>query len=274
MSLRGREIFLGGRSLPVCLPVSFVFLCLISLPAWAFEPDIVKPVAPNGVIQTFGAQSLQEGSYAGGINFEYVKHQTYYRFTLGYAYGITNSIELTLNAPYVYHLETDMPGYYSGFEDIGAALKYRFLEQGAYGPSAAVLLMGYTPTGSDAFSREGGVGGGVVLSRRVGPFMGNVNWVYTVPGQSVLKNEWDFLAGLDFSAARNLKMLAELHIRKGQSSSTVNLTEGRFGYRLFTEKFFSTVAVGYDFKDRNPEFRVIVSLTLVGKPAGASNSTR
>lgn len=263
----GKGIFLAWRRLPVYL----IFLILAFLqaePAAAFDPDIVKPVAPNGIIETFGTQSLQTNSFAMGVDLEYARHETYYLSNFGFAYGITNRIEFTLNVPYVYNLEANPPANFSGVEDVGAALKYRFLDQeGSYSPSAAVLLMGYLPTGNGILSRGGGAGTGLVLSRRVGPFMGNLNGIYTIPGNPGLKDEWDVLAGLDFSAANNLKMLGELQIRKGPYSNRVDQAEGRIGFRVFTEHFYSTVALGYDFKERDPQFRVLISLTAVsGKP--------
>ena len=47
------------------------------------------------------------------------------------------------------------------------------------------------------------------------------------------------------------------------SESLVNL-EGRFGYRFMTTDYlYTTIGVGTDFKNRSPEYRVMLSITAI-----------
>lgn len=237
-------------------PVLLLFPLLFVSRAAAVELNVVKPMPPFGVFSSFSAQSLKKGDLLIGLNIERAKGPAFYRHVLGASYGLTNRFELTLNVPFMD--EIDGKG---GFEDIGAALKYRFLDEGKYGPSAALIAMGFVPSGRDEFSRGGGVGGGLAVSRKIGPFMGHLNGLFIKSGDSALRNEWDVIAGVDFSASHSHKMLAEFLMRKGPFSSKVDQSEVRLGYRFFGETLSNTIGVGFDLKDRTPQYRIIFSIS-------------
>ncbi|MDA8169482.1 MAG: hypothetical protein M0Z59_07270 [Nitrospiraceae bacterium] len=234
------------------------FLLLLPRISQAFELSTVKPQPPFGVFSTFSTQSLRQGDVSFGINIERTQSPDFYRHTLGFAYGVTNRAEITLNLPYVDGFEGE-----SGFEDLGAAFKYRFIDQGRYGPSAAILVTGYAPTGRDEFSRNGGVGGGLALGRKLGPLMANLNAIITKPGKSSLKNEFDLLAGLEFAATHNIRALGEFQLRKEAFSSKVDLSELRFGLRYIGDSFYNTIGVGFNLKNGDPQFRVIFQIGAI-----------
>jgi hypothetical protein len=143
-------------------------------------------------------------------------------------------------------------------------IKHRFFDEGKYGPSLAYVLNVSVPTGADRLSTDGRYGIGLVVSKRVGPVNGHLNFFYEEPGSHSLDEEISFLAGLDFAAAHNFKFLAELYCRKSHTSEKIDTIEGRFGYRLkTTEYIYTTFGAGFDFKNRNPETRVLFTVTFL-----------
>ncbi len=243
----------------------FLFFLLIpSVRSDAEELSLVVPLAPYSVFRTWSAFSLPKGSTSISYDIERSKDPSYYLHLLGLSYGISDRAEVTLNVPYIDNLQGG-----SGFEDIGGAFKYRLRAEGRYSPAASLLVMGYLPTGRDALSRDGGVGAGAALSRKLGPLMAHANVIYTVSGKSSLKDEFDFLAGLDFAAAHNLKMLGEFQLRKSAFSNRVDLSEIRFGYRLSSGGVYNTLGIGFDLKNRHPEFRLMLAFgASFGRLAG------
>jgi hypothetical protein len=102
------------------------------------------------------------------------------------------------------------------------------------------------------------------MSKRVGPVNGHLNLFYIKPGNSDLEDEVSFLAGLDFAASHNFKILAELFCRKSFFSKKFDTIEGRVGYRIRTTDFiYTTLGIGTDFKKRSPETRVMLTVTFL-----------
>jgi hypothetical protein len=183
----------------------------------------------------------------------------FYRLTFKTAYGLTDSIELELTAPYDFGSGTT-----DGFEDISLGMKHRFFEEGKYGPSLAYILIVSPPTGREGLTTDGSYGAGLVVSKRVGPVNGHANLFYIKPGKGGLEDEVSFLAGLDFAASHNFKILAELYCRKSFFSNKFDTIEGRAGYRIKTTDFiYTTLGVGTDFKRRTPESRVMLTVTFL-----------
>jgi hypothetical protein len=154
-----------------------------------------------------------------------------------------------------------------GFEDIALGFKHRFFDEGKYGPSLACILNTSIPSGREGFSTDGRFGIGFIVSKRVGPVKGHVNLFYEKPGKRSLEDELSFLAGLDFAAAHNFKILAELYCKKGHDSGKIDSVEGRIGYRIKTTDFiYTTFGVGFDLKNRNPETRIMFSVSFLLPP--------
>ncbi len=219
------------------------------------ELGLVRPLAPYSVFSTFSAFSLPKGGTSIAYTIERSKDPSFYRHTLGFSYGISSRAELTADLPYLDGIEGG-----SGFEDLGGAFKYRFLDTGRYRPAVAVLVFGYLPTGEGSLSRDGGGGGGLALSRPLGPLLAHANLIYTVSGKGSLHDEVDFLSGLEFAATHSLRMLGEFQLRNSAVTNTVDLSEVRFGYRLSSGDIFNTFGIGFDLKNRHPKFRIIFSI--------------
>ena len=119
-------------------------------------------------------------------------------------------------------------------------------------------------TGKKDFSTNGRLGAGLVLSKKIGPVNGHANLFFKKAGDKEYGDEVNFAAGFDFSAANNVKLLAELYSRKVEGTGRKDKLEWRLGYRfLANENIFTTIGVGADFKSRNPEYRIMFSLSVV-----------
>ena len=227
--------------------------------SYGFEIKGLQPLDPNGVFSTFSAESLSKGKVAFSAGGEISVSPDLYRLIFKGAYGITDNVELELTAPYEFGSGTP-----DGFEDVSLGIKHRFFEEGKYGPSLAYLLIASVPTGSERLTTDGRYGGGLIVSKRVGPVNGHANLFYMKPGKGRLEDEVSFLAGLDFAAAHNFKLLAELYCRKSHFSKKFDTIEGRAGYRIMTTDFiYTTLGIGTDFKKRSPETRVMLTVTFL-----------
>jgi hypothetical protein len=236
-----------------------VILLLLCGNSYGFEIKGLQPVDPYGIFSTFSADSLPKGKAAFSAGTELSIDPDFYRFIFKTAYGLTDNIELNMTVPYVFGSD-----YVDGFEDFALGYKHRFFDEGKYGPSLAYVLSASLPSGRNKLSTEGRYGLGFIISKRVGPVNGHLNLFYAKPGKGKLEEEISFLAGMDFAAAHNFKLLAELLVMKSHVSTKIDSIEGRFGYRIKTTDFiYTTLGAGFDFKNRNPETRVMFILTFL-----------
>jgi len=238
-------------------------MLLLSRPSSAFDISGIQPVAPNGIFSTFSAESLPKNKVSVEAGFEKSKEPDFYRFSLKSAYGISDSIEFDMTIPYVYHFNSAV----DGMEDISIGFKHRFYDEGKYGPSLAYLINASINNGANEFSTNGRVGIGLIVSKRVGPFKGHMNLFYERPGKGSLEDEIAFLGGIEFSAAHNFKMLAEILAKKGHFSNKYDQVEARFGYRIKTsDRIYTTLGMGVDLKKRTPEYRILISISYTSPP--------
>jgi hypothetical protein len=236
-----------------------LILFLIHETAHAVELKGLQPVDPYGVFSTFSTESFAKGKVAFSTGAEVSLNPDLYRFIMKTAYGLSDVVELDMTLPYVFGSDVR-----DGFEDAAIGVKHRFFEEGKYGPSLAYIINVSLPTGSERLTTDGRYGAGLIVSKRVGPVNGHMNFLYEKTGTGELKDELTFLAGLDFSAAHNFKVLSELVVRKGHDSSDINLIEGRIGYRIkTTDSIYTTFGAGFDFKRRSPQTRLMFSVTFV-----------
>lgn len=234
-------------------------LFLLSGISYGFEVTGIQPVDPYGIFSTFSAESLPGGKAAFSAGTEVSIDPDFYRFMFKSAYGITDNLEISLTVPYV--LGSDAS---DGFEDAAFGLKHRFFDEGKYGPSLAYILNASLPSGRGNLSTDGRYGLGFIVSKRIGPVNGHLNLFYEKPGSGKYKEDISFLAGLDFAAAHNFKFLAELYCKKSHNSDKLDSVEARLGYRFKTTEFiYTTFGAGFDLKNRNPETRLIFTVTFL-----------
>jgi hypothetical protein len=240
----------------ILLPLILCFLPFHG--AYGFDTAGLRPLAPNGVFSAFSAQTLGKGRVSFSLGAEVSREPDYIRATLGMSYAISDNQDLILNFPYVDGEES------GGMEDAALGFRHRFFDEGRYGPSLAYIITATIPSGRDDFTTEGSIGAGLIISKRVGPVYGHLNLLYSMPGTSRLKNEISMIAGIDFSASHNSRILAEFYIRKGYFSDELDRTEIRGGYRFITGKdIYTTIGIGTDIKRRVPEFRAMLSVTII-----------
>jgi len=233
-------------------------LLLFSGESFAFDVSGLQPVAPNSIFSTFSTESLPKNKVSAELGFEKSKDPDFYRFSLKSAYGISDSMEFNLTVPYVYNFNTTT----DGMEDIAIGFKHRFYDEGKYGPSLAYLINASLNNGRDEFSTHGRYGIGLIVSKRVGPFKGHVNFFYERPGTGSLSDEITFLGGIELSAAHNFKMLGELLVQKSHFSNEYDRVEARFGYRIkTTDSIYTTLGIGTDLSRRTPEYRILISVS-------------
>ncbi|MGQ9570864.1 MAG: hypothetical protein ACUVUQ_08505 [Thermodesulfovibrionales bacterium] len=241
--------------------LSFIFIALsLSRNVNAFDLTGLQPVAPYSVFSTFSAESMPKGKIAFSSDAEILLDPDYYRFLVKSAYGITDNLEICITIPYIHKWADTI----DGFEDPAIGLKHRFLDEDRSGLSVAYILNASLPSGRDEFSTDGRLGAGIILTKRVGPVKGHANFFYEFPGKGSFDEELIFGAGLDFSASHNVKILAELYSKKSHYSEKFDSLEGRFGYRIkATDLLFTTLGVGFNFKDKSPDYRIMFSLTFL-----------
>ena len=243
--------------------INFLFFSLtlvacISLPPlWAIDTP-PQPIVPYGLFSTFSAETLKQGNSAYSLSLERSIEPDYYIGRVSLSYGITDKIEFGLSIPYVTEEESD------GFGNSSFGFKYRFVEQGKYGPSFTALFYVSPPTGDNHLSSDGRFGTGGFLTKRIGPVTAHLNLLYTKPASSSLKDEIVLSGGFDFSASHSFDILAEIYALKPHTGDSFDLIEGRFGYRLKTTDYiYTTLGIGTDLKNRTPEYRFFFSISVL-----------
>ena len=227
--------------------------------SYGFDITGLQPTPPYGVFSTFSAESLPKGKVALSADAEILFDPDFYRFLFKTAYGITDTIELNVTIPYIYKWADSI----DGFEDIAIGLKHRFLDESKHGISVAYILNASIPSGRDEFSTDGCFGGGLIVSKRVGPVNGHVNFFYEKPGKSSLHEEMILAAGLDFAAAHNVKILGELYSKKGYDSKELDSTELRVGYRIkASDIIYTALGIGFDIDSKDPRYRILLSVSF------------
>ncbi len=245
--------------LPLCALFSFFTGVFFAECSCAIDLKGLQPLPPYGVFSTFSAEGLKKGKAGIALGIERSRQPDYYRITGSLGYGITDNIEFDVTIPYVsgWNNNTD------GLEDISLGFKYRIIDEGKYGPSVAFLLAASAYTGKEQFSTDGSISGGVIVSKKVGPFSGHINAIYSRPNNSRFDDEITLATGVDFAASHNFKLLGELYGRKSYSGR-LDHVEFRVGYRVMTaEGLFTTLGIGFDVKNRSPEYRLLLSLSYL-----------
>lgn len=244
-----------------CLIVCFLssVFCLLT-PAFAFDIKGLQPLPPYGVFSTFSAESLPRNKLGFGVVLEKSVEPDFYRATAQFAYGLRDTVELSATLPYVMEWRDSM----DGFEDVNLGFKHRFVDEGKLSPAIAYVVNAAFATGKGDFSTNGKLGGGVVFTKKVGPFRGHLNAFYSSPKREDLKNEYSINIGTELAVTHNSKVLVEAVGRKNYFKSKIDLLEWRLGYRIATTDYlYTTVGAGFDFKNRNPDYRLLFSVSVV-----------
>ncbi len=241
------------------LLIIFSLLLFPSFGDAVFDIKGLQPLPPFGVFSTLSADSLKQNQVGMGIGIEKSSEPNFNRTYFQFAYGLHDKLELNLTVPYVFNWHNG-----SGFEDFTLALKHRLRGESKYLPSFAYLLMASANSGKSDFSTEGGIGWGLILTKKVGPFKGHMNFIHTKPEASGLKDQYLMNLGTELAITHNSKILAEAVGRKNFFKNKLDLLEWRLGYRVATsDNVYTTIGAGFDFKNRTPDYRLMFSISII-----------
>lgn len=243
------------------MQIAIVFI-LVIFPFLASAEDIkgLQPLQPFGVFSTFSTDSLNKKELGLSLNLERSKAPDFYRITIQGAYGFSNDKEIHINLPYFMKYEQDI----YGFEDLTVGFKHRFIEEGKFNPSIGYIVAASLDMGRSDFSTDGRIGGGLIATKKIGPFKGNANLLFYQPFKSGLNREYLLNLGAELAITHSSKVLAEIIGRKNYYINRLDLLEWRLGFRQETfDNIFMTVGAGFDIKDRKPDYRFIFSMSFI-----------
>ncbi len=234
---------------------------LAFLPAGAMAATTLEGYtspSPYRVISTVGADTPDMGEYVIDFSIEQSGSPDYYRYQTRIASGIWDNLEFGVNIPY-HH------GDRSSFEDVTFGAKHRVLDKRNSNFSGAYLISMTMPLKEDVNSTQGSVGTGVIFSKRVGPVMGHFNLFYNEQLDENLDDQWRSGIGVEFSASRGLKVLAEVYgLKPRDSEKDAYLSEARFAYRFEDEEvLYTTVGVGIGLSEESSNYRFFASVSML-----------
>ena len=219
-----------------------------------------QPVQGTGLFAVFGAGTVREGGYVLEPGIEIIKDPDIQRLAFRAGYGVTSNVDVGLN----FSLADAEPG--NGVEDLSVGGRYRFLDEGRWGPSGAVVLAFSIPIGEDTK----GLGSGefesmgmLALSKRIGPFTGYFNLGYNLVFSKDVDDQVLYAGGLDFRAASRLVLMTEIYGRTSREAGKDSLVEARLGYRATLDPWVTnTVGLGFGLDSAEPEYRIMVLFTF------------
>lgn len=236
---------------------------LFTSPAHAFDVKGLQPLPPYGVFSTFSTESLKQNKVGFALGIERSGKPDLYRAIFNLAYGIHDKFEFNLTVPYVAEWQDRV----DGFEDFSLGFKHRVVDETRYSPAIAYILAVSPSSGKDEFTTDGSFGGGLLITKKVGPFKGHLNVLYSKPGKSELKDEYTVNIGTELAVTHNSKLLAEVVGKKNYFKNKIDLFEWRLGYRIATTDYlYTTVGAGFDIKNRTPDYRLMFSVSVILPP--------
>ncbi|MGD0282998.1 MAG: hypothetical protein ABSB95_11620 [Dissulfurispiraceae bacterium] len=230
--------------------------------AFAFDVEGLRPLPPYGVFSTFSTESLQQNTVGICLGFERSADPNFYRATAQLAYGIHDRFEIDVTLPYDFNLENHVPG----LEDANFGVKHRILDEGQYYPAVAYILTVSTPSGGEDYSTHGHHGAGLLITKKIGPFKGDLNIVYDKPNESDLKEQYNVNLGAELAITHDSKFLAELVGRKEYFTNRIDLLEWRLGYRIATlDNLYTTLGAGFNMRNESPtpKYRLLFSVSYI-----------
>jgi opacity protein-like surface antigen len=221
---------------------------------------------PYRIVSILSSDTPERGEVAVGFSIEQSGSPDFYRYEVRVATGIWDNLELGINIPY---LEDD----HSSVEEIMFGAKHRLFNESEHSFSGAYILSLSIPAKDDVHSNQTSAGGGLILSKKVGPLVGHFNLLYTEQFDVEYKDELRSGLGVEFSAARGLKILGEIYAMKYTGSNNdFYLSEARFAYRFEgSNSIYSMVGVGVGLNDDSSSYRIFASVSMLFNDIGGSN---
>jgi hypothetical protein len=244
------------KTVIVFLGVSVLSFCI---QAEAFDIKGLQPVPPFGVFSTFSAESLKQNEIAVSVEMERSDGPDFNRASLKGAYGVHNAFEVMFTMPYVFANKQKN----DGMEDVSFGVRHRLLDESKYLPAFAYILTVSTATQNDELSSGGAIGGGMVFTKKIGPFKGHLNLLYISPQKQGLERQYELNIGTEFALTNNTTLLAELAGKKDFTDDRLNRLEWRAGFRFAnSENVYTTFGAGIETKNRHPDLRLLFSISF------------
>lgn len=240
----------------------YVFLLIVFLvaPAEAYDTQGLLPLSPYGVFSTFSAESPSRYSVGFGFMLEKSIDPNYLRTTYQMSYALFDNIELLAAFPYVYGADDNL----YGAEDFNIGFKHRLVDETTHLPAIAYLLTLGAGIGKKEFTTEGSFGGGLILTKKLGPFRAHLNLLASNPQANGLQTEYRMNLGSELAISHNTRILGEIVGRKNYTENKIDLLEWRLGLRhATTDTIFTSVGAGFDFKRRAPEYRLFLMISVI-----------
>ncbi len=246
----------------ITLRIFILLFILLLSPCYAFDRKGFSPTSPFSVFSTFSSESPRQNQVVIDLGLDISREPNIKRVNLNLSYGLTDKVEIITSIPYVFKYSNSFDE--KGFEDINFGFKHRFIDETTYLPAFAYLLYVAGDIGREQFSSEGGFGGGIVVSKKIGPLKTHGNLLYFKPSREKLKDTWNLNLGTELLISYNSKLLFEIIGRKAIDKNKIDLLEWRVGYRIkITDFSYSTVGIGFDIKNRNPDMRFMFSISFL-----------
>ncbi|MBN2653757.1 MAG: hypothetical protein JXR79_01395 [Nitrospirae bacterium] len=225
-----------------------------------YEVKGLQPLAPYGVFSTFSAETLNHKKFNLGMNLEKIQDPNFYRASIQFAYGLTKNIEFSAALPIVLNWQEST----DGTEDLAFGIKHKIYNGSSVLPAVSYLIAVSGYSGKDNFTTEGRIGGGLILTKKIGPFKGHMNFFYFKPGKSELHEEYSLNIGTELAVSNRSVILAEVIGKKEFDKNKINMLEWRLGYRTRTaDNIYTTIGAGFDIKNRTPDLRIMFSVNFI-----------
>ncbi|MEN2986606.1 MAG: hypothetical protein ABDH16_08140 [Thermodesulfovibrionaceae bacterium] len=242
--------------------IFFIFVLFFSTSVYAFDRKGFSPTSPYSVFSTFSAETPKQNQLATDFSFEFATDPDIKRLNLNISYGLTNRLEVIANLPY--NLSYQNSKNKNGSEDLNLGFKHRLLDETRYLPAFAYLLYLSGDLGKEEFSTQGGFGGGIIVTKKLGPVTAHGNLIYFNPFKKGFKDTWSLNLSSELKVSYNSAVLFEIIGRKAIDKDKIELIEWRVGYRIkVTDISYTTVGVGFDIKNRSPDARFLFGVSVI-----------
>ena len=187
------------------------------------------------------------------------------------SYALFDTVELLAAFPYVYSADDHL----YGAEDLNFGFKHHFVSETTYLPAVAYLLTLGAGIGKRELSTEGSFGGGLIFTKKVGPFRAHLNLLASNPQAKGLNTEYRINLGSEIAISHSTRVLAEIIGRKDYSENKIDLLEWRLGLRhATTDSIYTSVGAGFDFKRRAPECRLFLMISYILPGSGPADGVK
>lgn len=228
--------------------------------AFAFDVKEPQPTMPYGVFSTLSAETLPKNKFAVNLLVERLYNPDFYRNTTHLAYGLTNHFELAVDASQVLGWQDSK----SGFEDVKLACSHRLIDDGKFNPSVSYLLTASLNSGKQEFSSKGGYGGGLILSKKIGPFAAHLNAIYTKPNDTKLREEYRLNLGANMAISHHVNFLAEFTAKRNYFNNDYDLIRWRIGLRAQpSEAVFTSAGFTFGTNNRSADYGLFFAVGLI-----------